>query len=79
MNKYAAEILKVAYYQYQQAHSVHCSIQLSGNANDLVAYRNAVRNLFTDGYIDNLVNNGLSISFDLSAIGIEYMGTDRKL
>ena len=79
MNKYTTEILKSAYEQYQKTHSPHCSIQFSGSANDLVAYHNAVRNLSADGYIENLVNSGLSVTFDISAIRIEYMRVNGKL
>ena len=79
MNKYASEILKFAYEQYQKNHSTHCSMQLSGSANDLVALRNAIRNLSTDGYIENVSNSGLFITFDIGALGIEYMSANGKL
>ena len=78
MNKYALNILKFAYSQYQNSNSDSCSVQLSGNADDIVALRNALRNLESDGYIGNVFYDGLLITFDLSAIGVEYMRGNGK-
>lgn len=79
MNEYALEILQFAYEQYQQNQSVTCSMQTLGNANDMVGIRNALRVLVSDGYIENLSGDGLCVSFDISALGIEYMRSYRKL
>lgn len=79
MNKYASEILGFAYKQYQNSDFAHCSVQLSGSANDIAAYHNAMKNLLADGYIENLTSSGLTFTFNISAIGIEYMSADRKL
>lgn len=79
MNKYCLSILKYAYSKYQESGSVHCSVVLSGNADDIVGLRNAIRNLEEGKHIENASQNGLDVSFDLSAIGIEYMRSYGKL
>lgn len=79
MNKYCLSILKYAYSKYQESGSVHYSVVLSGNADDIVGLRNAIRNLEEEKYIENVSQNGLDVSFDLSAIGIEYMRSYGKL
>lgn len=79
MNKYCLNILKYAYSKYQESGSVHYSVVLSGNADDIVGLRNAIRNLEEGKYIENVSQNGLDVSFDLSAIGIEYMRSYGKL
>ena len=79
VNKYCLSILKYAYSKYQESGSVHYSVVLSGNADDIVGLRNAIRNLEEGKYIENVSQNGLDVSFDLSAIGIEYMRSYGKL
>lgn len=79
MNKYCLSILKYAYSKYQESGSIHYSVVLSGNADDIVGLRNAIRNLEEEKYIENVSQNGLDVSFDLSAIGIEYMRSYGKL
>ena len=79
MNNYALHLLDVACKQYQKHDSSHCSVQLTGNANDIVAYRNALKNLFEDGYIENLLFSSLLAEFDISTAGIEYMRLHGKL
>lgn len=79
MNSYALNLLDAAYKQYQKHDSTHCFVQLTGNANDIVAYRNALKNLSEDGYIENLLFSSLLAEFDISAVGIEYMCSHGKL
>lgn len=79
MNNYALSLLNTAYKQYQKHDNPHYSVQLIGNANDIVAYRNALKNLSEDGYIENLQFSGLLAEFDISAVGIEYMRLNGKL
>lgn len=43
MNNYALSLLNTAYKQYQKHDNPHYSVQLIGNANDIVAYRNALK------------------------------------
>lgn len=79
MNKYALDILVYAFKQYRNDGNIHCSFTVTGTADKLVAYRNAMRNLESDGYIEAPALNGLSFSFDISALGIEYMSSHGKL
>lgn len=78
MNKYSQKILETAYSQYLKSGSIHHSALFTGSANDMVAIRNAIRNLQDDGLIENVAFSGLEASFDLSAIGIEYMCSHRE-
>lgn len=73
MNKYGLSILKYAYSKYQKSGSIHYSVMLSGNADDIVGLRNAIRNLEEEKYIENVSQSELNASFDLSTVGIEYM------
>lgn len=73
MNKYGLSILKYAYSKYQESGSIHYSVMLSGNADDIVGLRNAIRNLEEEKYIENVSQSELNASFDLSTVGIEYM------
>ena len=79
MNKYCSNILKYAYSKYLKSGSTHCSMTLAGSADDIVGLRNAVRNLAEEKHIENLSQDGLSISFDLSEIGVEYMRSHGEL
>ena len=73
VNKYGLSILKYAYSKYQESGSIHYSVMLSGNADDIVGLRNAIRNLEEEKYIENVSQSELNASFDLSTVGIEYM------
>lgn len=79
MNNYALNLLNTAYKRYQKHNTLHNSVQLTGNANDIVAYRNALKNLSEDGYIEGLQVSSLLAEFDISAVGIEYMRLHGKL
>ena len=79
MNKYALDILNYSFDRYQKSGDIHCSFTVAGTADELVAYRNAARNLESDGYIENCTVNGLVFSFDIGALGIEYMSSYREL
>lgn len=78
MNKYALDILNYAFNRYQKSGDIHCSFTVVGTADDLVAYRNAARNLESNGYIENCTVNGLVFSFDINTLGIEYMSSYRE-
>ena len=77
MNKIASKILTDAYTHYLNASTPHCTTMLSGSGTNISSEYNAIKYLEQDGYIENIVQNGLFISFDISPQGIEYMRLNR--
>ena len=78
MNKYALDILKHAYSEYQKNPLNPCSVVFSGSADDIVALRNALKNLEDSNYVEILSFNGLTATFNISTLGVEYMSSDGK-
>lgn len=80
----ALKLLSAAYENYNKTQNTHFS---SKNGNDLFYTITGIRQLYEDGYINNVpdfvfqnsINLFVPISFDITESGIEYMRTNRKL